>query len=127
MNWKPCSLMPTCPMPVAYLPDATDFTDIPKLSSPGRLGLIYECPKCHGHGKWNLRLHAYGPGEHFQRSCGQCNGWGYVREADRSCLHEYRELSQPECQQKGIAHYGMCWHVVECVHCGRQRSYDSGD
>lgn len=127
MSWKLRSFIPTCPMSIAYLPDATDFTDIPKLSQPDGLGLIYECPKCHGHGKWNLCLHAYGPGEHFQCSCGQCNGWGYVSEADRSCLHEYRELAQPECQQKGIDHHGMCWHVVECVRCGRCLSYDSGD
>lgn len=127
MNWKLRSPASIRPLTVEYLPDATDFTDIPKRSQPDGLELIYECPKCHGHGMWNLRLHAYGSGNHFPCSCGQCHGWGYVAEADRSCLHEYRELSPTECLGRRIAHHGMCWHVVECVYCGRCLSYDSGD
>ena len=41
------------------------------------------------------------------------------------CDHEYRELSMNECRARKISHLGMCWHVVECKHCGRIESYDS--
>ena len=86
-----------------------------------------ECPKCHGYGGWRLRLNAYGPGVHFNASCFQCNGWGYVNKhgEDAYCVHEYKEISQTECCELGIQHFGMCWHVTRCVKCGRVTSYDS--
>lgn len=41
------------------------------------------------------------------------------------CEHKYRELSQPECRTRKIDHFGNCYHVSECVHCGRIISVDS--
>jgi hypothetical protein len=127
MNWNPRSRRPAPAAPKPYLPDATDFTDVPLKQPPGLAGLVHVCPKCRGHGGWNLRLNAYGPGKHFQCGCGQCNGWGFVGESDRHCVHDYQELTPAESRTRGTPHYGMRWHVLECVTCGRCLSYDSGD
>lgn len=43
------------------------------------------------------------------------------------CDHSYKELSYIECKEKGIPHYGRCWHVNECEHCGKISSVDSSD
>lgn len=43
------------------------------------------------------------------------------------CLHKYVELSQRDCKERGIRHYGMCWHVYRCTECGRTYSEDSSD
>jgi hypothetical protein len=126
MNWEPRSHGHAA-VPSNYLPDATDFTDIPLKQPSGIGGLVHLCPKCRGRGRWNLRLDAYGPGKHFQCGCGQCNGWGFVAEPDLRCVHDYRELGLPECRDKGLSHHGMCWHVLECTKCGRHVAYDSGD
>ena len=111
--------------------DPNAFKDIEKKTPPVHYPVTdpVECPKCHGHGKWNLKLDAYGTGKHFQASCGQCNGWGYVQRGskDETCIHEFRELSQDEARKAGVAHYGMCWHVYECNHCGKHVAQDSSD
>lgn len=86
------------------------------------------CPKCQGYGGWNLTLNAYGSGKHFQAGCDQCVGWGWVHPDNAKCVHDYRkELSQDECKKRGISHFGMCWHVVECTKCGKISAYDSSD
>lgn len=36
------------------------------------------CHVCHGYGRWNLILDAYGVGNHFVAVCSQCNGDGYL-------------------------------------------------
>jgi hypothetical protein len=111
---------------MAYLPDATVFTDMAVKDKPGHKdGALVLCPKCKGYGGWILKIDAYGPGRHFQAACSQCNSWGWVEAPDAECLHEWRELSVQEARSKGISHFGMCYHVVECKHCGRIRSYDS--
>ena len=47
-------------------------------------------------------------------------------KARTQCAHEYgRELSQAECRQRGIGHYGNCWHVYECPKCHETFSVDS--
>jgi len=44
------------------------------------------------------------------------------------CYHAWKELSPQEAKEKGQAHYGMCYHVFECVKgCGNFLSYDSSD
>lgn len=103
------------------------FNDISK-RTPQNSNVV-ECPVCHGFGMWNLRLDAYGPGKHFQCSCFQCNGWGYVERnsKDASCIHEYRELTQQESRDKGITHFGRCYHVYECKKCGNYTATDSSD
>lgn len=112
-----------------FLPDATDFTDIPLLAKPEGYpqGADTICPLCHGHGKWNLELNAYGSGKHFQGGCGQCWGWGWVTPEDADCIHEFVEISQAKAKALGVMHFGMCWHVIQCTKCGRLRSYDSSD
>lgn len=91
--------------------------------------ITIECPKCHGYGGWHLSLNAYGKGKHFDMNCGQCNGWGFVEPGlDATCIHDWHELSYIQCQEKGIRHWGSCWHVYECVKgCGKTMAQDSGD
>ena len=103
------------------------FDEHPILSPPERKNPQVPCPLCKGHGGWVLRFDAYGPGQHFKSHCGQCNGWGYVDKGskDESCIHEMREVRYEECMERGIKHYGMCWHVQECTKCGNISAYDS--
>ena len=90
---------------------------------------LVECPVCHGYGKWHLQLNAYGDGKHFDASCYQCSGWGWVEKGskDAICVHDYQEISQEECRDRGVSHYGACWHVDACVKCGEIRGRDSSD
>lgn len=101
-----------------FLPAATDFTDIPL--RPVREGHV-PCPKCHGHGRWNLLLNEYGPGKHFQQGCSQCWSWGDVKadSLDVTCLHTWTPIapSQP----------WRCWHTDRCTTCGTTRDYSSDD
>jgi len=54
------------------------------------------------------------------------NTYGYARRYFRiGCEHKWKELGQKECREKGIAHWGICWHVEECQKCGMRWSYDS--
>lgn len=100
-----------------YLKDATDFTDIPKREPA--YGFTHECPRCAGHGRWNLLLDAYGEKQHFQSICGQCDGYGYVNPGtvDATCLHEFEEQPSKE----------MFLHIHRCRKCGRTKCYDSSD
>jgi hypothetical protein len=51
---------------------------------------------------------------------------GKIRYFKFGCTHEHKkELSQKECQERGITHCGLCWHVEECENCKRISSYDS--
>lgn len=43
------------------------------------------------------------------------------------CDHSFNELSYYECKERGIPHYGKCWHVHECVKCKKIESADSSD
>src|SRR5579862_7746155 len=129
-----------------YLPDATDFTDMEIRENPASdFGKTRDefvlCPKCQGYGSWNLILNAYSlhgkpdtsenrrKYAHFRCSCGQCNGWGWVRtnSLDSTCIHDYKEISSTQARELGIAHYGMCWHVYQCTKCQRTMSVDSSD
>lgn len=50
---------------------------------------------------------------------------GKVRFFKFGCEHRYRELGSAECRERGIQHFGMCWHVSECEKCGDVRSVDT--
>lgn len=120
---------------MSFLPDATDFTDIavrprPDLKFPGsKPGTWVLCPKCHGHGRWNLQLEVYGPvpgdpsgkRQHFQGSCSQCWGWGWVdaTSTDATCLHTFSEIAPDQPFR--------CSHTLRCTACGLKRSYSSDD
>lgn len=74
------------------------------------------CPKCKGYGGWHLRLNAYGEGVHFDSSCSQCWGWGWVAKEDAECIHQWSEYK-----------IGKCLHEWVCKKCGRKRTVDSSD
>lgn len=128
------------PAPYVHVPylEATDegaFLDMPVKPTMHEVNPCYNdsdyihCPVCQGHGGWNLRLNAYGAGQHFQCFCTQCNGYGWVRAdgPNAKCIHENVEVSQEECSRRGLTHYGRCWHVTECKKCGLIGAYDSSD
>ena len=50
---------------------------------------------------------------------------GKVRAFQFGCDHKYRELTSQECVDKGVSHFGGCWHVHECSECGNIHSCDS--
>lgn len=78
---------------------------------------LVECPVCNGHGKGNLELNAYGPGRHFQWSCSQCTGWGWVLKGspDALCVH----VDGPR------VNVGNCLNNYTCTKCGRVKQIDS--
>lgn len=44
------------------------------------------------------------------------------------CLHNnMRELSKQECEKRGISHFGLSFHVYECLDCHSIRTFDSSD
>ena len=85
------------------------------------------CPKCLGHGGWNLRLNAYRLHQyedtaenrhryaHFRCSCSNCNGWGYVDET-QTCVHEWGPRTS----------LGNCLHRYVCRKCNDSMVQDSG-
>jgi hypothetical protein len=105
-------------MPIKVRPDLrTDGARMP--------GDFVLCPKCFGHGGWNLRLNAYRgttpEQRHFRASCGQCWGWGWVETAslDATCVHDYVGIAPDQPWR--------CWHTIQCTKCGATKSYDSSD
>jgi hypothetical protein len=112
-----------------YLPDCTDFTNIPVLKKPSKYRKMVKCPKCKGHGHFNLRLNAYGPGKHFQGTCSQCCGCGWVDPKDAICIHEWKEIGREECRKRGVYHAGNCYHVYVCskLGCAAVMAQDSSD
>jgi len=107
------------------------FKDIEVKPDRGYISNPIPCPRCKGHGKWNLVINSYGVGKHFQASCGQCNGWGFVdgTTSDATCVHEWGELSSKEARARGIDHFGMCYHVYACTKpgCTAVTARDSSD
>ena len=90
------------------------------------------CPRCKGHGGWNLKLNSYKLREgiedtpenrhkysHFRTSCNNCNGWGYVgaNSRDATCIHKY----------EWTANVGNCLNNYKCHKCGKEICVDSSD
>jgi len=107
-------------------PDA--FVDWPTMIP--QHGMTRVCPKCKGHGGWNLRMHAYplpaGVADtpqtrhsyaHFRQSCGHCNGWGYVSPDETCTGHEW----------ENPVSMGRCLTRYTCSKCGQVREFDSSD
>lgn len=88
-------------------PKASDYIKNPVL-----------CPVCAGHGRWHLKIDAYGAGKHFDASCFQCNGWGYVSgdSTSATCIHTFISVA-----------VGRCLHEYTCTECGEKRIIDSSD
>jgi len=43
------------------------------------------------------------------------------------CEHNYRELSPEQSGERGVKHFGSCFHVYECNECNHIMSQDSSD
>lgn len=116
---------------------ADAFVDFPSVEEKRATWLRFEkreplaeCPKCKGRGGWNLRIndcplpanmentrenrHRYC---HFQASCSQCSGWGFVsHQRDVDCVHEPVQT----------AHDGnRCLTNYRCSKCGYEYQVDS--
>lgn len=74
------------------------------------------CAQCFGHGGWNLKLNAYGPGAHFKALCDNCSGYGWVPASQGSHIHSWRF-------QKNL---GRCYNRYVCE-CGQTQDVDSSD
>lgn len=111
-------------------PDA--FLDYPEQPQPvdSRADYTAKCPKCKGHGGWNLAPFAFPPRsgredtaenrhkwQHFKASCQHCCGWGWVTPEEAEHIHEW---------DAGVR-TGNCLHVYTCKICGKQREIDSSD
>lgn len=99
--------------------DPGSFKDLPVRDKPeGRLagpGRDHQCPKCQGRGGWNLLVDAYGPGKHFRSHCLQCSGWGWVKERDAICVHDWDETRGKRMGQR----------FYTCKSCGAVRETNS--
>jgi len=110
-----------------YLKAGEDFTDMevkmrPDLRFRDMTDKEYEhCPKCKGHGGWNLTVDAYGKGKHFEAFCGACWGYGWIEKG--SCAHEWNG-KVTEHDRKGI-HLFNCQHIEKCSKCGKVIVIDS--
>lgn len=111
-------------------PDA--FVDYPLQSAEEaatNINCTHLCPKCKGHGGWNLELNAYPLNgkedtpenrhkhSHFRAFCSQCEGWGYVREEDQDHVHDWVHARN----------VGNCLNVFKCSICDKEREVDSSD
>jgi len=108
-------------------PDA--FLDHPR-KEPW-LNYTVECPRCRGHGGWNLSINSYNlhgkPDtpenrhrySHFRKICDHCGGHGYVsKETAAKCSgHEWKFLQN----------LGRGYDQYKCIHCGQINAYDSSD
>lgn len=85
------------------------------------------CPKCFGHGGWNLTLNAYNISgmpntpenrhkhSHFRAFCEQCKGWGWTSPENAKCLHEMQHYKNT----------GNCLNEYKCSKCGKIEEVDS--
>lgn len=54
--------------------------------------LTHECKQCKGYGGWNLKIDAYGIGQHFKCRCPNCYGYGYVLETFKDHIHNWEYI-----------------------------------
>ena len=110
-------------------PDSIDaFLDYPEVDRSNWAENVIECPKCKGHGGWNLKINAYPlhnhlntaenqhRSSHFRSSCGSCWGHGHL-QAGQTCAHEWTT-------ERNV---GKCLHEWSCGKCGEKRVVDSSD
>lgn len=102
-------------------PDDVDaFLDLEKQEPQPNYGMIHECPKCKGHGYWNLRINAYRgdtPAQrHFRACCSVCYGWGYTSNPNQ-CSHEWQWERNT----------GKCLNQYRCTVCNAITEWDSSD
>jgi len=109
--------------------DPNAFLDFPLRKPKPEYGYIEECPKCMGHGGWNLKLNAYPLHQyedipenrhrysHFRAGCFHCWGWGFVRPEDADHVHDWQHVKV----------LGNCLDLYECSVCNKQWQVDSSD
>ena len=110
-------------------PDAfVDFTKmaLPVWATPDQ---YKECPRCKGHGGWNLQRNAYSLHNyadtaenrhrysHFCAMCGHCKGWGFVSVKVTCPGHEW-------VFDKNL---GRCYNRYRCTLCSAINDVDSSD
>lgn len=126
---------------IKYLTPKDDgaFVDFPKKEIEhyyGLAGYTKECPRCKGHGGWNLQLNAYplhsyeNTAEnrhryaHYRSMCDICNGWGYI--------HQNQNSLNSDCVENGhvwsfVQNLGRCYNRYKCLTCGIHQEVDSSD
>lgn len=85
------------------------------------------CPRCGGHGGWNLRLNAYPmpPGRddtpenrhrytHFKAACSNCNGHGHIPEQQGNHVHVWETVRWEGHERR-----------ERCPECGKEQSIDT--
>src|SRR5271157_1513750 len=109
--------------------DPEAFVDFPPMPTKKNwMGDWVVCPKCFGHGGWNLSLNNYPLcGEntaenwhkycHFRASCSQCNGYGWTSRENAACIHEWLFYRNT----------GRCLNEQKCSKCGTIVEWDSSD
>ena len=109
-------------------PDAfLDYTVMARADYQANYSL---CPRCKGHGGWNLKINQYRlpPGVedtsenrsryvHFRCSCSHCSGWGYVHPSITCTGHEW-------VFEKNL---GRCYNRYRCSVCNGISDVDSSD
>lgn len=100
-----------------------DFPE-PRKQPPTWMSDAVHCGICRGYGGWNLLLgafplirdntaenrHEY---SHMKATCHGCAGHGWVKAADRRCVHEFRWMGVSD----RLTHFS-------CVHCKEAVSWD---
>ena len=99
-----------------FLKPHTNYDDTPVKEANPRYGYTVLCPKCEGHGTYNLELNAYGPGKHFKGCCQQCTGWGWVTPDNATCIHDWKQTAHDE---------RRCLTNYQCSKCGKTETVDS--
>lgn len=96
-----------------------------------RVGINYRCPDTR-HYEWlNFNVIVWHMANTAMFTCPTyAELEGRIQQAiaqlDGACQHaNRRELTQHECQNRAIPHYGACWHVYECADCGLIQSVDT--
>lgn len=119
--------------------DEGAFVDFPKAKMDSlcvSIGRTFECPRCKGHGGWNLALNSYPLHSyedtpenrhryaHFKCMCEICNGYGYVRQSELNqnsgCLNNGHIWSFAQ-------NLGKCYNRYKCLVCGTHQEVDSSD
>ena len=98
-------------------PDA--FVDYPKMEyNPKMSWNDTECPKCFGHGGWNLSIsQPHFHTSHFRAHCNQCHGNGWLPAANTACIHDL----------KWVKNIGNCLNLYGCIKCEHTEEWDSSD
>lgn len=108
--------------------DPEAFLDYPAKDRAAWMVDYRPCPKCKGHGGWNLNVNVYKNHyedtpenrhrfSHFRCTCDTCNGWGWISPKQTCTDHNWVH----------VANLGRCYNRYKCTKCGAIDDVDSGD